>query len=92
MNSANALVVERALVLVLAVAGFLLTGLSGWAQGVQHLSITQPGGMPGIPVMTGIQQATNGIVLTWDGPSGYYHVYHKSLLQTEAGRRWAIST
>ena len=38
--------------------------------------------MPGTPVMTGILQATNGARLTWDGPSGYYHVYHKFLLQS----------
>ena len=80
MNSANALVVKRASVLILAVAVFLLIVLSGWAQGVQHLSIMQPGGMPGMPVMTGIQQTTNGFSLTWDGPSGYYHLYQKSRL------------
>jgi hypothetical protein len=69
--------VKRASVLILTAGGFLLTGWSSWAQGVQHLTITQPGGMPGTPVMTGIQQATNGITLTWDGPSGYYQVLHK---------------
>lgn len=36
--------------------------------------------MPGLPVMTGIQLATNGVVLTWDGPPGYYHLYQKSQL------------
>jgi len=36
--------------------------------------------MPGLPVMTGIEQATNSVVLTWDGPSGYYHLYQKSQL------------
>ena len=82
MNSASASVVERAFVLILAMAGFLLAGWSGEAQGVQHLSLVQPGGMPGMPVMTGIQQATNGFTLTWDGPSGYYHLYQKSRLQT----------
>jgi hypothetical protein len=51
--------------------------LSGRAQGVQHLTLTQPGGMPGMPVMTGIQKTTNGVQLTWDGPSGYYQVWHK---------------
>ncbi len=35
-----------------------------------------------MPVMTGIQQTTNGFSLTWDGPSGYYHLYQKSRLQT----------
>jgi hypothetical protein len=68
--------------LIFTIAGFLLIVLPGWTQGVQHLSIIQPGGMPGMPVMTGIRQATNGVTLTWDGPSGYYHVYHKFLLQS----------
>lgn len=48
------------------------------AQQVQHLTITQPGGMPGAPVMTGISKVTNGVQLTWDGPSGYYQVFQKS--------------
>jgi len=77
MNLVQIFPVKRASVLVLAVAGSLLTGLPGRAQGVQHLSITQPGGMPGIPVMTGIQRTTNGVTLTWDGPSGYYQILHK---------------
>lgn len=55
----------------------ILTSLSAGAQGVPHLTITQPGGMPGLPVMTGIQQATNSVNVTWEGPSGYYQVWHK---------------
>ena len=81
MNRTQALLVKRAAVLVLTAVVLVLTGGFGRAQGVQHLSITQPGGMPGLPVMTGIQQTTNGIKLTWDGPSGYYHLYQKSRLQ-----------
>lgn len=54
------------------------------AQQVQHLTITQPGGMPGLPVMTGISQVTNGMQLTWDGPSGYYQVFQKSNSLTAA--------
>ena len=77
VNPVRTLLIKRASVSILAVAGFFLTSLSGWAQGVQHLSITQPGGMPGMPVMTGLQPSTNGITLTWDGPSGYYQVLHK---------------
>ena len=30
-----------------------------------------------MPVMTGIQKTTNGVQITWDGPSGYYQVWHK---------------
>jgi hypothetical protein len=32
--------------------------------------------------MTGIQKNTNGVALTWDGPSGYYHLYQKLQLQS----------
>lgn len=77
MNPIPILRLKRVFVLIPALAGFLLTGFSGGAQGVQHLSIIQPGGMPGVPVMTGIQSATNGVTLAWDGPSGYYQVWHK---------------
>lgn len=66
------------------VVALTLTGM-GWIglpleaqQQVQHLTITEPGGMPGWPVMTGISQTTNGVQLTWDGPSGYYQVFQKS--------------
>jgi Cytochrome c554 and c-prime len=62
--------------LVLAALGFC--GLPLAAQQVQHLTITQPGGMPGFPVMTGIIQLSNGVQLTWSGPSGYYQVFQKS--------------
>jgi hypothetical protein len=48
---------------------------AGWAQGVQHLSITQPGGMPGLPIMTGISAGTNNVTLSWDGPGGYYQIF-----------------
>jgi hypothetical protein len=73
-------VATQTVVLLFAVAGFFLSDLSGFAQGVPHLTVTQPGGMPGLPVMTGIQKNTNGVTLTWDGPSGYYHLYQKSQL------------
>lgn len=61
-----------------AVAAIFFTAASLMAQQVVHLSITQPGGMPGLPVMTGIKRVTNGVQVTWDGPSGYYQVYQKS--------------
>ncbi len=79
-NPVQTLLARRTHVWILALAGFLMPGLSGQAQGVQHLSITQPGGMPGLPVMTGIQATTNGIQISWDGPSGYYQLYQKSRL------------
>lgn len=77
INPVQASLIKRTAVLIVAVAGFILSGLSTGAQGVVHLSITQPGGMPGMPVMTGIQKTTNGVQIMWDGPSGYYQVWHK---------------
>ena len=65
----------------------LALGLTTLAEEVQHLSITQPGGMPGLPVMTGIQKITNGVKLTWDGPSGYYQLYYKTNL---TGGNWQM--
>ena len=59
-------------------AGILFMASSLMAQSVQHLGATQPGGMPGLPVMGGIERLTNGVQVTWDGPSGYYQLYQKS--------------
>jgi hypothetical protein len=78
MNRARALSSNLTPWFLLAVAGILFTALPSPAQPVQHLIVTQPGGMPGMPVMTGIQRLTNGVSLTWDGPSGYYQIYQKS--------------
>lgn len=61
-----------------AAAAILFITFSLGAQPVQHLTITQPGGMPGLPVMMGIQRVTNGMYLSWDGPSGFYQFYQKS--------------
>jgi hypothetical protein len=85
MNSTKARLAKRASVLFLATAFFIVPGRQGRGQDVQHLSITQAGGMPGLPVMTGIQPGSNGVSLTWDGPSGYYQVFQKAGL---AGSKW----
>lgn len=61
-----------------ALAVFFCTTTFLLSQTVQHLSTTQPGGMPGLPVMGGIEQLTNGVGIRWDGPSGYYQVFQKS--------------
>ncbi|MGP8200638.1 MAG: multiheme c-type cytochrome [Limisphaerales bacterium] len=58
----------------------LLGSLRAGGQNVQHLSITEPGGMPGAPVITGVTPVTNGmkvtgVEVTWDGPSGYYQLF-----------------
>ena len=47
------------------------------ARSDQHLSIIQPGGLPGWPVMTGVVPGTNSATVTWDGPSGYYQLFYK---------------
>ncbi|MCU0782992.1 MAG: cytochrome c family protein [Verrucomicrobia bacterium] len=62
-------------ILILA-AAFFAAG-SATAQEVQHLTVTRPGGFPGLPVMGDIQRTTNGVAVTWDGPSGYYQLYQK---------------
>lgn len=76
---------KRAGVLVWATAGGLAGGFQTTAQEVTHLGITQPGGMPGQPIVTGIQRATNGVKVTWDGPAGYYRVFQKTNL---SGDQW----
>jgi len=58
-------------------ATFFVSGGFVFAQEIQHLSIIQPGGMPGLPIMTGIERITNGVRVTWDGPSGYYQLLQK---------------
>ena len=78
MNRARASSSNLTSLFLLAVAGILFTASSLVAQSVQHLTITQPGGMPGAPVMEGIQRLTNGVQITWAGPSGYYQVFQKS--------------
>lgn len=56
----------------------VLTGVRAFGQNVQHLSITVPGGMPGTPLVTGTNQLTNGVKVTWDGPPGYYQLFESS--------------
>jgi hypothetical protein len=52
-----------------------MAGLRASAQSVQHLSITNKGGMLGLPEITGITPVTNGVKVTWDGPPGYYQLF-----------------
>ncbi|MGA9452011.1 MAG: cytochrome c family protein [Verrucomicrobiia bacterium] len=77
MNCAKALSSNQMPWLIL-MAGILFIASPLMAQSVQHLGTTQAGGMPGLPVMGGVEQLTNGVQVTWDGPSGYYQVYQKS--------------
>jgi len=67
-----------------AATGFFLGCVLSQAQTNPHLTITQPGGMPGMPVMTGIARSSNAVTVTWDGPSGYYQLFEKSNLQNSA--------
>ena len=64
--------------LAFVLAGISCQALPVAAQSVQHLATLQPGGMPGLPLMGGINKLTNGVQITWDGPSGYYQVFQKS--------------
>ncbi len=64
-------------VLLATAALVFANGFRANAQDVQHLSLVQPGGMPGLPVITGITRATNSVTVTWDGPSGYYQLFQK---------------
>jgi len=55
--------------------------LAASAQTVTHLPVTQPGGMPGIPVITGVDRLTNGVRISWYGPPGYYQIVKKGSLK-----------
>jgi hypothetical protein len=82
MNRTKLLPAGRAASLFLAVAAALLAGLRAGAQGVQHLSVTWPGGMPGeTNFITGTNLVTNGVQVTWDGPSGYYQLFESPSLE-----------
>ena len=63
---------------ILALAGVCFWALPVAAQSVQHLSTTQPGGMPGMPVMGPIKPVANGIQVIWDGPPGNYQLFQRS--------------
>ncbi len=59
----------------------LMAGLSAAAHAqAPHLTVTQPGGYPGRPILTGIAKTTNGVNVTWDGPAGYYQLYQATNL------------
>jgi len=75
----------RSASLVVAAAGLLIFTTHG--QEVQHLSIAKQGGMPGWPIVTGIEQATNGVKVTWDGPSGYYQLLQSSNVNQPAWQK-----
>ncbi len=92
MNSIAARRAVSALALGWAVVWVLVAGGAAWAQDLPHLSVVQPGGMPGMPVITGIQRVTNGVNLTWDGPSGYYKVFQRLGLTSPWQQVGALNT
>ena len=78
------------LILVLIGGGFLEFPVA--AQSGPHLSLIQPGGMPGQPVMQGIHKLTNGVQIVWAGPSGYYQVFQKSNSLKSSWQAWGKAT
>jgi len=74
MSSTTDRLAKRVCIQIVALAGFFIASHPAGAQDVQHLSITQPGGMPGLPIITGIERGSNSTRVTWDGPSGYYQL------------------
>lgn len=83
---------RRVTISLLGAAVLLWSGASASAQAVQHLSVPQPGGLPGRPVITGLARATNGLVVTWDGPSGYYQLFRKLSLKNSTWQALGGST
>ena len=77
MNVAKTRLTLRLPAVLVTAALVLASGSHATAQEVQHLSRAQPGGMPGLPVITSIVRGTNGVTLTWDGPSGGYQLLQK---------------
>lgn len=63
--------------ILMVIAGLLTHAVGGVAQQVPHLTVTRPGGFPGLPVMCDIFHTTNGVAIPWDGPAGYYQLYQK---------------
>ncbi len=76
MNRTNVLLLDRAAIM-LVMAGLFGIARPAWAQEAEHLTITQPGGVPGLPVMTGVEPVTNGVRVKWYGPPGYYQLFQK---------------
>lgn len=67
----------KSLAALLALAGCATPLLTASAQSNPHLSIIEPGGFPGWPILTGVQRGSNSVVVTWDGPGGYYQLFQK---------------
>jgi hypothetical protein len=77
MNISKTCLAFPAPVLLVTVVLVFASGFRAVARDVEHLTRAQPGGMPGMPVITGITRGTNGFTVTWDGPSGDYQLFQK---------------
>ena len=77
MNTTKTRLAGQAPVLLVAAAVALLNPWLIRAQDIQHLTLAQPGGMPGLPIITGIFPGSNSVTVTWDGPQGYYQLFQK---------------
>lgn len=80
MKTAKSRSVKTPSCLILISAACIRLAAPALGQSIQHLTITQPGGMPGQPVLTGILPGSNSVTVTWDGPSGYYQLFEKPSL------------
>ncbi len=78
MKSTKALRANPELGLILG--GLIATGCVASAQDIRHLQVPQPGGMPAIPLITGIQASSNRTTLTWQNACGPYQVWVKKSL------------
>lgn len=77
MNRTNVLA-NTLSVSILAMLGLCASPQALLAQDPVHLSLTRPGGFPGVPLVTGVLPGSNSVTITWDGPSGYYRVQQKA--------------
>lgn len=72
-------VFSQSVIIWMAVAAVGLAGSClALAQEVPHWNIPQAGGMPGLPVMTGLEPRADGVRVTWDGSPGYYRVFQRT--------------
>ena len=52
-----------------------MVGLWVHGQSIQHLEVAIPGGMPGSNLITAVVAVSNGVQVSWDGPSGYCQLF-----------------
>src|SRR4051794_36732819 len=88
MNRMRTGSMSRSFLLILAIAGCVTTSWLAHAQSPPHLNVIVPGGFPGMPIMLGIDRTTNGVAISWDGPSGYYQLYQKPALDGQVWQKF----